>query len=322
MASASAAAFPDFPTPATLCGPLRAPRQMLAEQTYGGHKSIHDDQTASDLGLRAGPIEGPTHFSQFDPLLFQLFGPAWFETGCISAHYQTMVIEGEEVRAFVQPLAAGSPVARIWAEKKDGTPVLEGTASVGAVPDDQHEIPQRIAKLQPAAGLVINRDLKVGQRGAEAETVSMDFDQNMGHYYPFALAAKLQAITEPSPWYTRDGGAHSPWGRAIIPIEMISVLLGSSADRAALKGRGPAVGLFADQQIRLVKGPLFVGQCYDLEREIIALSESRRTESIWVRTRVREHGTPTLVAEMILNHAVLKASYASYEKEARELGLA
>lgn len=45
---------------------------MLAEQTYDGHKSIHDDAMAADLGLRAGPIEGPTHFSQFDPLLVQL----------------------------------------------------------------------------------------------------------------------------------------------------------------------------------------------------------------------------------------------------------
>jgi hypothetical protein len=102
---------------------------------------------------------------------------------------------------------------------------------------------------------------------------------------------------------------------------MISVLLGSSMDHAALKGRGPAVGLFADQQIRLVRGPLFVGRSYDLQREIVALSESRRTESIWTRTRVLEHGTQTLVAEMILNHAVLKNSYAGYEKEARELGL-
>lgn len=311
--------FPGYPTPA-LAGPLRSPRQMLAEQSYDGHLSIHDDKTAGDLGLRAGPIEGPTHFSQFDPLLFQLFGQRWFESGCISAHYQNMVVEGEEVRAFVQPPAAGEQVARIWAEKRDGTPVLTGTASVGEVPDSAHEIPQRIARLRPATALVINRDLKVGQRGALPETVAMGFEQHMGDYYPFTLAAKLKVITEPSPWYTPEGGAASPWGRAIIPIEMISVLLGSTTDRAGLRGHGPAVGLFAGQQIRLVKGPLFVGQAYDLEREIVALSDSARTESVWVHTRVFEAGTRTLAAEMILNGATLKASYANYEKEARELG--
>ncbi|HMN20010.1 MAG TPA: hypothetical protein PKA16_01310 [Ottowia sp.] len=316
----STAAFPDFPVPA-LCGPLRAPRQMLAEQTYGGHKSIHDDATAAGLGLRAGPIEGPTHFSQFDPLLAGLFGRLWFERGCISAHYQNMVVEGEEVRAFVQAPAEGAAVARIWAEKRDGTPVLTGSVSIGEVPAGAHELEQRIARLRPATGLVINRDLKVGQRGAAPETVTMDFDQPMGPYYPFTLADKLEAITEPSPWYTRAGGAGSPWGRAIIPIEMISVLLGSS-DAHGLKGRGPAVGLFAGQQIRLVNGPLFVGQPYVLEREIIALSESARTESIWIRTQVFEAGTHTLVAEMILNHATLKASYPDYEREAHALGLA
>lgn len=313
-------AFPETPV-AALCGPLRRPRQMLAEQTYDGHLSIHDDKMAEDLGLRAGPIEGPTHFSQFDPLLFQLFGQAWFESGCISAHYQNMVVEGEEVRAFVQPPEGDGRAARIWAEKRDGTPVLTGTASVGEVPDSAHEIPQRIAKLRPATGLVINRDLRVGQRGAAAERITMGFDQHMGDHYPFTLAAKLKVITEASPWYTPEGGSASPWGRAIIPIEMISVLLGSTVNQAALRGRGPAVGLFAGQQIRLVRGPLFVGQAYDLEREIVALSESARTESVWMRTQVFEAGTRTLVVEMILNAATLKASYAPYETEARALGL-
>lgn len=316
----SSLAFPAVPA-AALCGPLRTPRQMLAEQTYDGHLSIHDDKTAGGLGLRAGPIEGPTHFSQFDPLLVQLFGPAWFGTGCISAHYQNMVVEGEEVRAFVQPPAEGGRVARIWAEKKDGTPVLTGTASVGAdVPDAEHEIPQRIAKLRPPTGLVINRDLKVGQRGAAPETVTMGFDQHMGDHYPFSLAAKLKVITEPSPWYTPEGGASSPWGRAIIPFEMISVLLGSTVNQAGLRGHGPAVGLFAGQQIRLLRGPLFVGATYTLAREVVALSESARTESAWVRTTVRDDAGHA-VAEMILNGATLKNSYARYDEEARALGL-
>lgn len=316
----SSRAFPDFPQPA-LCGPLRQPRQMLAEQTYDGHLSIHDDKTAGDLGLKAGPIEGPTHFSQFDPLLVKVFGQSWFETGCISAHYQNMVVEGEEVRAFVQPPETDARVVRIWAEKRDGTPVLTGTASVGDVPDAEHEIPQRIAKLRPSKGLVINRDLRVGQRGAAKETVTMGFDQHMGDYYPFSLNGKLKVITEKSPWYTPEEGVNSPWGKAIIPIEMISVLLGSTVKQAGFTGRGPAVGLFAGQQIRLIDGPLFVGQAYDLEREIIALSDSARTESCWIRTRVFEAGTRREVAEMILNSATLKHSYAHYEAEARELGL-
>jgi hypothetical protein len=159
---------------------------------------------------------------------------------------------------------------------------------------------------------VINRDLRVGQRGAvNPERVRMGFDQHMGPHYPFTLADKLKVITEPCAWYTPEGGAASPWGRAIIPIEMISVLLGSTMEQAGFRGRGPAVGLFAGQEIRLVQGPLFVDQPYELEREIIALSESARTESVWVRTRIRDGQTQALVAEMVLNSATLKASYAA-----------
>ena len=309
--------------PPALCGPLRRPRQMLAEQRYDGHKSIHDDATAEGLGLRAGPIEGPTHFSQFDPLLCHLYGQAWFETGCLSAHYQNMVVEGEEVRAFVQPAEPGRRLARIWAEKRDGTPVLTGTASVGpraeGEPAEPTEIEQRIAKLRSPGRLVIYRDLRVGQKGAVAERVRMGFEQHMGDSYPFTLADKLKAITEPCRWYTPDGGAGSPWGRPILPREMISVLL-SSSSAPDLRGRGPAIGLFAGQEIRLIRGPLFVDHPYDLEREVIALSESPRTESAWIRTRVFDGETRALVAEMILNHAVMKASYAAYDREAAELG--
>lgn len=319
--SAMSTPFAELPW---LCGRWRQPRQMLAEQVYDSHKSIHDDATAASLGLRAGPIEGPTHFSQFDPLLFQLFGQAWFETGCISAHYQNMVVEGEEVRAFVQLPAPGAKATRIWAEKRDGTPVLTGTASVGALTPEQaaaSEIGQRLAKLRPPAKLVINRELRVGQQGAgNPERVRMGFEQHMGAHYPFTLAEKLKVMTERCAWATPEGGASSPWGRAIIPTEMISVLLGSSMDLAGLRGKGPAVGLFAGQEIRLIAGPLFVDHPYELEREIIALSESARTESVWVRTRIRDGETGVLVGEMILNSATLKASYAAYEAEAHALG--
>ena len=145
---------------------------MLAEQAYGGHTSIHDDAMAEKLGSRAGPIEGPTHFSQFVPLLAQLWGLEWFERGCLSAHYQNMVVEGEAVRAFIE----GAPGA---------------TASAGPLADP---------------------------------------------------------------------------------------------------GR---------QQIRMVDGPLFVGEDYLIRREIVALSESKRTESYWVRTRIFNAAGRTLMAEVL-----------------------
>lgn len=298
-----------FTTPIVLAGPLRQPRQMLGDQEYGGHASIHDDSMAEKLGFRAGPIEGPTHFSQFAPLLGEIWGQAWFERGCFSAHYQNMVVEGESVRAFVERPAVGVAMTRAWAEKADGTPVLEASASL-STDAGPTLLEIRMAALRPPEKLLILADLKVGMSGAEDEHVRMDPDQHMGALYPFSLSQKLAAITEFSPWYSDP--TTSPWSRPIIPLEMVSVLAEHSSGKARFPVRGPAVGLFADQQIRMIEGPLFVGEDYLVRREIVALAESRRTESYWVKTRIFDAAGRRLLAEMLLNHATLKHSYAGY----------
>lgn len=307
-----------FSTQLSVCGPYRHPRQMLQQQVYDGHSSIHDDKMAADLGFSGAPIEGPTHFSQFVPLLHNIFGDTWLEQGCISSHYQNMVVEGEEVRAFAE-LTNYKNQCTIWAEKKDGTPVLTGTASVG--PDyGESELDRRRAKLRPSEQLVILSDLHVGMEGKAPEIVRMGFDQHMGDLYPFSLNDKLKVITETSPWYTPEGGKSSPWGRAIIPLEMISVLVEYTSRSAGFPVKGPAVGLFADQEIKLINGPLFVDQPYRLEREIVTLSESRRVESYWTLTRVYEESGDEVLAECLLNHATVKNSYAKYAEDAKALG--
>lgn len=299
-----------FDTPLALAGPLRKPRQMLAEQEYGGHTSLHDDVMAEKLGFKAGPIEGPTHFSQFAPLLGQIWGKDWFERGCLSAHYQNMVVEGEAVRALVAIPGEGAASTKAWAEKADGTPVLEASASIGP---GRTLLDERMAALKPPEKLVILSGFKVGMLGAAEERVRMDADQHMGALYPFSLKQKLAVITENSPWYS--DAAASPWGRPIIPLEMVSVLAEYSSAQAAFPTKGPAVGLFADQEIRMIEGPLFVGEDYILRREVVALSESKRTESFWVRTRIFDATGKRQVAEMLLNHATLKHSYANYDAE-------
>ena len=293
-----------------LSGPLRAPANMLIEQEYGGHKSIHDDAEAERLGFKAGPIEGPTHFSQFDPLLVHLWGQAWFEQGCISCHYKNMVVEGEQVRAFVKPVSKTR--AECWAEKADGTPVLEASATLG--PDHgQTLLEVRMEKLRPAGDLVILSDLTVGMVGKQDEPIRMAPEQNMGALYPFSLEEKLEKITERSPWYEQ--AEASPWGRAIVPTEMISVLAEYTNRMAGFPVKGPAIGLFADLEIRYVDGPIFVDEPYLIRREIVALSQGRRTENYWTRTRIFDASGETQKAETLLNHGVLKHSYEAYPPE-------
>lgn len=288
---------------------------MLADQAYGGHSSIHDDKMAEKLGFRAGPIEGPTHFSLFPPLLAEFWGQSWFERGCISAHYLNMVVEGESVRGFAEMPKSGATSARVWAEKSDGTPVLEASASIG-LSHPPTLLEERMAGLRPPGALVVLEALRVGMKGAEDEHVRMDADQHMGALYPFSLQQKLDVITEPSPWYSSSA---NPWGRAIVPLEMISVLAEYSNAKARFPVKGPAVGLFADQEIRLLDGPLFVGESYVIRREIAALAESKRTESYWVRSRIFDATGQRQVAEVLLNHATLKHSYANYEDERSRL---
>ena len=170
-----------------------------------------------------------------------------------------------------------------------------------------------MARLRPAGELVILADLSVGMTGREDEPVTMAADQNMGALYPFSLNEKLAKITERTPWY--DDASQSPWGRAIIPTEMVSVLAEYSNRKAGFKTKGPAIGLFADLEIRYVDGPLFVGEPYLIRREIVALSQGRRTENYWTRTRIFDAAGETQKAETLLNHGVLKHSYADYPKE-------
>lgn len=295
-----------------LVGPWRSPRQMLAAQRYDAHASIHDDATAQKLGFRAATIEGPTHFSQFAPLCVRQWGRDWFETGCISAHYRNPVFEGEETRAILEKPAPGQTQSAILMIKRDGSEVLRGTASIGPE-GPPSALASRISELRPLADPVITRDLRVGMTTA-AQRVQMNADQTMGALYPFSLEDKLAVITEPSRFY-REGAADNPWGRAIIPIEMLSVLFQYTSKDDKLPIRGPAVGLFADQEIRLLRGPLFVGASYELSRAVVALSGSRRTESVWLCTTVTAAGSTEPVARMLLNLASLKDSYARFAEE-------
>ena len=302
-----------FDTPLTIFGPYRAPRQMLATQEYGGHKSIHDDSMAEGLGFKGAPIEGPTHFSQFVPLLHQVWGRDWEERGCISAHYKNPVVEGEEVKAFVETTEQPN-YTRIWAEMKDGTLVLEGSATLGPE-HPETALEARRKQLRPPGKLIILRDVEVGYRGPRG-TVKMEFDQELGALYPFTLLDKLEVITERLDWCTPDGGPKSPWGRAIVPLEMMGPLTQYTNRESEIPVRGPNVGLFADLEIRMVNGPVFVGKEYTVEREVVALSESRRTESFWVLTSLTDPDDGMLVAQALLNSAVLKDSFATYAEEA------
>ena len=289
----------------TLIGPLRAPAQMLADQEYAGHTSVHDDETAAKLGLAGAPIEGPTHFSQIDPLAVERWGREWFERGCVSSHFLNMVVEGDEVRAALEPVTA--TLARIRAEKADSTPVLAGTASIGR--DDPTELDERRQRGLGDPGKVhIVDQLELGMTVAVDAPVTMGFDDHNGSLYPFTLSEKLAKITELSSWYV--AGGDSPWGRPVVPTEMVSVIAHRS--NAHFPVRGPAIGLFIDLEVRFVDGPVFVGQPYLVEHTLVGIGQSKRVESYWTESTLIDAESGVHAATVLLHQGVFKASYADY----------
>ena len=307
---------PRSDTPLVITGPPRSPAQMLAEQSYDDHLSVHDEATAARLGLRGAPIEGPTHFSQFEPILAALWGERWFSHGCLSAHFLNMVLEGEQVQATVTSPGPGAEAVRIDAAKTDGTPVLTGTASVDGERDTTALAP-RLAKAQanPPADLVILDRLSVGQVGLADSTVSTDPDQHHGKLYPFSLRQKLASITETLSWHDPDSGGETPWGAAVVPMEMLSVLTGAGSGDAGFAPRQPSLGLFVDLEVRALGRPVLVGRTYRVHREIVALAESRRTESYWTRSTLFDAETDEATAEVLLHSGVFKDSFPDYPRD-------
>jgi len=219
-----------------------------------------------------------------------------------------MVVEGEEVRAALEPVSAA--LARVVAEKADGTPVLSGTASIGT--DDPTELDERRRRaLADPGALFIVDQLEIGMHLAVAAPVTMGFDDHNGNLYPFTLDQKLARITESSTWYAADGD--SPWGRPIVPTEMISVIAHQSD--AHFPVRGPAVGLFVDLEVRYVDGPVFVGQPYLIEHTIVGIGQSKRVESYWTESTLTDAATGVHAATVLLHQGVFKASYADYPSD-------
>ena len=291
-----------------LVGPARRPLQMLAEQDIGGQTSVHDGAQAVGLGLTGAPIEGPTHFSQFDPLCVEVFGAEWFTRGCISAHFQNMVVEGDEVIAQLSGIDTSAASARIDAAKGDGTPVLTGTVTLGdGVATELDERRARLAE-RPVGDLFIIDQIAADHVGVAQQPVgvTVDLDTRNGPLYPFSLTEKLDAITERSPWFDQE----SPWGGPVLPTEMLSVL--AFQRTPPLPIRRPSIGLFIDLEVRYVDGPVFVDRRYEVTHTVLQVGQSRAVESWWTEAVVRDADSGAHAATVLLHQGVFKASYPEY----------
>ena len=161
----------------------------------------------------------------------------------------TLLSRAKRCRRISRGRRLAQDITTIGMTKRDGTEILRGTASIGGATGTALEL--RLKELKPLADPVILHDLKVGMKTTR-QTVKMDFDQHMGDLYPFSLRDKLKVVTEPSPYYS---GADNPWGRPIVPFEMLSVLFQYRAREDPLQFAGGRSACSPTRKSGCMRGP-------------------------------------------------------------------
>jgi hypothetical protein len=273
---------------ADLAGPVRTPRNSAA-QSRG---SIHDDATASKLGFKGGTVAGSLHMDQFAPLAVQLYGKDWWNKGNMSFYFRQATVDQEAVRAFARP---GEPHARLWMENEAGALIAEGTASCQG--HDAATAVENLMKSQTIAepsGLKILSGVKAGDEVSGLEvTVTRA-----------AVDHRMETITEHLTEY--DGE------QAILPPSMMVHLFRGSAQEKLYKTDGPAVGLFGAIELQSIAGPTRCETPYLVRANVLALSESPKTENVWYRAWAADPATGEDVCSMLMYLRYMKASSKHY----------
>lgn len=280
----------------TIAGPVRSPRN-LASNIVG---SIHDDATATSLGFRGGTVAGSIHMDQFPPLLIEVFGERWFETGSLSLYFRHATTDGEPVQAFLDRPEHGEPDAQVraWATTGEDTLVAEGTASIGN-PASASALYSRDLRPAEPSELRILSAMKPGESLGDFR-LSVNADRQYS-------AIRQGAMTEPLDWYT---GA-SPWGGPIAsPSAVVGLLYARLLDDVK-EAMGTHVGLFGAIEVAFRRGPVFVDRSYRVTGEVVALSQTPKTEVLWFDSRALEDDG-SVVAQMRMMLRQMKQSSPLY----------
>jgi hypothetical protein len=163
--------------------------------------------------------------------------------------------------------------------------VADGTASVG----------------EPGvASAVFARDLRPADPGSLRILAAFRPGEALGplRLNPDAERQRevLARMTEPLPWYSSD----SPWGGPIAaPSTIVNLLYGEILTPVKEK-MGQRVGLFGAIEIRFSAGPVRLGQAYDVAGEIVALSQTPKTEVLWFDSWAEAGGQRVATMRMML----------------------
>ena len=226
-----------------ITGPLWAARNWSAD---AGSGSIHDDDTAAELGFRGGTVAGDVHMNQFPPVLVEIFGQQWFERGNLSLSFKNATVDQEQVQVFAEVPAEGVSQTRVWMEREDGVLVASGTAAMG----DHSQSELRAKDLRPCE----SSELRIYDQ--------VHAGMSLGEYEVFASADKQferfdeGLISDAMDWYRND----TPWGEVVAaPCTIVQYLWGWPIKALDPYTKG-SVGLFGAIEIGYTHGPFLLSR--------------------------------------------------------------
>ena len=272
-------------------GPVRYPTNF----SKASKGSIHDDERARELGFRGGTVAGNIHFEQFPPLLEAVLGAEWRRNGNLSLYFLNPTSDMEPVQAFVgapEPRQEGGLRAKVWMETPQGVRVCEGTAAVGP-PDMDSELRNRVKAARPATDLRILASSKVGDRVTDIPS----------RQESEKTSPRVENITEALDIYT---DAAILGGLVAAPSAAIDAL--RPVEGPLFNANGEFVGMFGAIELQFLKGPIFIDRDYLCDAEILALSESPKTETAWFESTLRTADGGEPIAKMIMLTRLLKGS--------------
>jgi hypothetical protein len=249
---------------AAITGEWRRPVNTAAHQKGG----IHDDDTATDLGFRGGTVAGAIHMEQFPPLLLEMFGADFWQTGTLSMYFRSATVDREPVRCLTtEPKRVGNiRRTNVWMEKEDGTIVASGTASCGGH-DEKSELRSKLESIRPISELRILKNLKVGARCEDQRCFVEDS----------FLDAQLGVITEPLSCYKTS----NEFSGRVLPVTQVVRAFDPPEVALITEVEPPFVGLYGAIEIEFINGPVLAETEYKGSGEIVGLSDSPQTEILW-----------------------------------------
>jgi hypothetical protein len=249
---------------AAITGEWRRPVNTAAHQKGG----IHDDDTATDLGFRGGTVAGAIHMEQFPPLLLEMFGADFWQTGTLSMYFRSATVDREPVRCLTtEPERVGNiRRTNVWMEKEDGTIVASGTASCGGH-DEKSELRRKLESIRPISELRILKNLKVGARCEDQRCFVEDS----------FLDAQLGVITEPLSCYKTS----NEFSGRVLPVTQVVRAFDPPEVALITEVEPPFVGLYGAIEIEFINGPVLAETEYKGCGEIVGLSDSPQTEILW-----------------------------------------